>query len=339
MAADRREAIVVGINTGLLTLSLIVILLVNRNRAYIPLKCKNIPLLNMLFLTTLLWYLGDIFTYQPTLVAHATRSVCILTMSWLRMSLGVYSVISCHVFRIYQYQCVFKWRVPAKGKHLWVPILLWTIVPLLYGILASAIPAGKGGNEYIADPPMCVSHKPLYFTAVALLVLLLVVWACATLMMNNINVCFQEHRELLVVIVSTVLVVLLQVVLRWTLPGNSSFAYNTFTSVTDVLIGQISLFVLVSKPLFHCLRDPDEYLCYFLHTLRRENKRVEYEMAGGEEIAVSQFDGLVDSSSTESTRSIAKVLLGSRCGDSRTAFPAFHQEDPSDCGSPPRVLV
>ncbi|KAJ2511977.1 hypothetical protein H4217_007118 [Coemansia sp. RSA 1939] len=302
MAVDRREVAVIGVNTALMAVSLAAIVYVNINRGYIPLKCKNIPLLNTLFCAMVVWYIGDIYTYQPTVVANGgSRGVCIVTMSWLRMSLGVYTVVSCHVFRIYQYHCIFRWRVRATGRRLWIPVAAWTAIPLAYGVLASALPANRGGNDYIDG--MCVSYKPLYFVAVVLLVLLLVVWACATLMMRGINVCFDEYRELLIVIGSTVVVVALQVALRW-VPGigDTGFSYNSLASITDVLIGQISLLVLIARPMFHCIRDRDRYLRYFLHTLRREDRETEYELANG-------GNGICDSSNVSSASAYSGDLL------------------------------
>ncbi|KAJ2741395.1 hypothetical protein GGI20_005217 [Coemansia sp. BCRC 34301] len=358
---DKREITVVGINSAVLFISFVVLVYVNINRTYIPLKCKNIPLINALYTTMFLWFIGDIYTYQPTLV-HASRPICIATMSWLRMSLGVFSVISCHLLRIYQYQCIFQWRIRANGKHLWIPAALWTIIPLTYGILASVLPEDKG-NSYVADPPMCLAEKPVYFVAVAFTVILMILWVYATVLMRQVNVCFNEYRELLVVIVTTILVVVTQVVLRW-IPaiGDSGFVYNTMASMSDVLIGQISLFLLVYKPAYHCLVDKDEYLKYFLRTLKRENRQTEYELANGEELArvSSSYPGrksnsgfglgrmhrrdrsnvihVDDSSMTGSTKSLAKVLYAdSHPRSDVDSDSAFHREYRLD--GPDRMLV
>ncbi|KAJ1822765.1 hypothetical protein LPJ75_000260 [Coemansia sp. RSA 2598] len=163
--------------------------------------------------------------------------------------------------------------------------------------------------------------------------------------MNKVNVCFNEYRELLVVICSTVFVVVTQVVLRW-VPGigDSGFAYNTMTSMTDILIGQISFFVLVCKPAYHCLVDRDEYLHVFLRTLRREDRQSEYELANGEKIGrissssyapASRFDEDLSVSS----RSLAKILRTDEPGtiqmDSVTAFHDDTAMDPANT----RMLV
>ncbi|KAJ2351011.1 hypothetical protein H4S02_013694, partial [Coemansia sp. RSA 2611] len=177
------------------------------------------------------------------------------------------------------------WRIRATGKHLWIPIALWTVLPLTYGILASVLPEDKG-NSYVTDPPMCIAEKPVYFVAVAFTVILMLFWVYATVLMRRVNVCFNEYRELLVVIISTIFVVLMQVVLRW-IPaiGETGFAYNTLASMSDVLIGQISLFLIIYKPTYHCVANKEDYLKYFLRTLKRENRQTEYELANGEEMA------------------------------------------------------
>ncbi|KAJ2689037.1 hypothetical protein IWW39_001758 [Coemansia spiralis] len=356
---DKREVAVVGVNTAIMFISFLVVVYINVNRAYIPLKCKNIPLINVLYATMFLWFIGDIYTYQPSLV-QASRPICIATMSWLRMSLGIFSVISCHLLRIYQYQCVFQWRIRATGKHLWIPIALWTVLPLTYGILASVLPEDKG-NSYVTDPPMCIAEKPVYFVAVAFTVILMLFWVYATVLMRRVNVCFNEYRELLVVIISTIFVVLMQVVLRW-IPaiGETGFAYNTLASMSDVLIGQISLFLLIYKPTYHCVANKEDYLKYFLRTLKRENRQTEYELANGEEMAKisSSFSGrksysglghsgrlhrhdrsnvrAEDGSMTGSTKSLAKVLYGG-CPEHSDSDSAFR--DVFQLESPNRMLV
>ncbi|PIA13289.1 hypothetical protein COEREDRAFT_104188 [Coemansia reversa NRRL 1564] len=330
---DNREVAVMGVNTVLISLSLATVVLVHLNRTYIPLKCKNIPLIYTLFCTMFLWYIGDIFTYQPTLV-KASRPICILTMSWMRISLGIYSVVSCHIFRIYQYYCIFKLRIRATGWYLWIPIAIWSLLPLSYGIMASTMSANGIGNAFIEGPPMCISHKPLYFVAVGFLILLLICWIYATLMMSRVNVCFNEYRELLVVIICTISIVILQVVLRW-IPnvGNSGFGYNTFASISDMLIGLVGLLVIVFKPLFHCYFGRREYLSYFLHTLKQNHLQTQYEMANGEEICcinsnytdeknISCGESRYDlESSTDSTTSMTSVLFYHH----RSVIPPTHQ--------------
>ncbi|KAJ2359147.1 hypothetical protein GGF43_000313 [Coemansia sp. RSA 2618] len=264
----------------------VAIFLVYLNRTYIPLRSKNIPLIYTLYVTTLLWFIGDIFTYFPTLVPAPSRAICILTMSWLRMSFGIFSIVSCHIFRIYQYICSFEWRVRAVvgSRYFWRPVFAWSVLPLAYGALASTLPADRGGNAYIREERMCVSDKPLYFVAVAFLIVLLVCWIVATLRMKRIYVCFSEFREMLAIIACTVVIIVLQVVLRW-VPriGDNSVAFNAVASMSDVLVCMISMFVLVSRALWHCYVDRDEYLRYFLHKLKRENRQTEYEMANGGE--------------------------------------------------------
>ncbi|KAJ2646905.1 hypothetical protein IWW40_005078 [Coemansia sp. RSA 1250] len=319
---DRREVAVVCVNTAIMLISAVAIWSVHIKRAYIPLKCKNIPLLYTLFATMLVWYIGDIWAYQPTVVARASRPVCIFTMSWMRMSFGIYSVLSCHIFRVYQYYCIFEWRTKVEKRLLWMPIALWACFPLTYGILASTLPADRG-ISYIDDPPMCYSAKMLYFIAVGILVLLLLCWIVAIFMVSHIHGSFNEFCELLAVIVCTIVIVVVQVVLRW-IPriGENGFGYNTMVSMTDILIGQLSLFILISRPLYHSIKDPLAYQKYFLHKLKRENRQSEYELANGTQlgrISTSVQDsrsvGLVldIESPTEWTESVSNELLKPQC--------------------------
>ncbi|KAJ2360288.1 hypothetical protein H4S01_005797 [Coemansia sp. RSA 2610] len=317
--ADSREAAVLAVNTLAMGISTAIVALVLVNRDYIPLRSKNIPLVLILYVSTVLWFIGDVFTYYPALVGKLSRPVCILAMSWLRISLGVFAVVSCHVFRIYQYVCIFEWRVRAQGWRLYAPLGLLAMAPVAYGGLASGLPASKGGNAYMESPSMCVSHKPLYFAALGMLLVLLLCWLCAILAMRRIYVCFSEFREMLAMFACTVVIVVLQAVLRW-VPGigDQSVGYNAMVAITDMLVGNTSLAILLLPALWHCYRDRDAYLRFFLHKLKRENRQTEYELANGEalgristSVAPSKDFGVLEceiESPTEWTRGVANEL-------------------------------
>lgn len=279
------EVIVVTINTTLVFISLLVLVYINLHHAYVPFKCKNIPLLNILYLCTFIWYLADIFTYQTALV-HLNRPLCIAMLSWLRFSFGIYSVILCHIFRNYQYLCIFHWRQPAVGRHLWYPLAGCLVIPLGYGITATVLPVQEG-IEFRPEsvPAECIAHKHVYFLAVAFLVFLMLVWLISILVMNRITMCFNEYREAILVFAFTTLMILLQIIIRW-VPSvdHNGFTYYTIVSVSDTMVGQFSLYMLILKPLYHCLGDREGYLRYFLRKLQIEQLRMEYELANGEEL-------------------------------------------------------
>ncbi|KAJ2778059.1 hypothetical protein H4R18_004829 [Coemansia javaensis] len=311
------EAVVLGINTAAMALSLGAVVLVYINRTYAPIRCKNTPLIYALYVAMVMWYVGDIFVYQPSLV-RASRGVCIVAASWMRVGLGMYSVVSCHIVRTYQYHRILQWRVPASGRHLLVPAVLWSIAPACYGVLAAALPAARGGQAYVGDPAACVAQKPLYFAGAGLLAGLLACSVYAMLVTDRTSVCFNERRELLVVNVCMIAVAAVQVALRW-VPGvgDSGFAYNAGASLSDMLASQVSLLSLVAKPLYHCYVDREEYLARFLDRLEQEGRRAEHgvdqvvapEPKREEEWAV-RFRGYALHEASESSRSMAGVLLG-----------------------------
>ncbi|KAI8321381.1 hypothetical protein GQ54DRAFT_261879 [Martensiomyces pterosporus] len=281
--SDKRDIAVVGACSGMLFASFLVLVYINLNRTYTPLKCKNIPLINVLFASISIWFIGDVYVDHPSLV-HATRPICIATISWLRMSLGMYCVVCCYTFRIYEYICIFQWRIRATGRHLWVPLALWALVPLAYGVLASALPPSSG-IEYVEDTMICRASKPIYFIAVAALIVLALVCGYATFAARHLNACFNEFRELLPMVFVTLTVCVVQVTFRW-IPdiGGNVFTYNTLVTITDFIVGQVSFYALVTKPVYHCAVDRDEYLKYFLRKLKRENLEEEYEIANGQEM-------------------------------------------------------
>ncbi|KAI7829893.1 hypothetical protein BX661DRAFT_180689 [Kickxella alabastrina] len=290
--ADKREIILLCVNSSVMFISFLVLIYINFNRAYIPLKCKNIRLINVLYVSIFCWYVGDIYTYLPTLVP-ISQPICLATSAWLRISVGAYTLIGCHLFRIYQYHSIFQWHRRAKGWYLWVPIALCAFAPITYGLLASILPESQS-ISFDLDPAMCSAAKPIYFAAFGFLLTLILCWIYATLLMKYVNVCFSEYRELLVVTISCILVLILQVVLRW-VPGfdGTGIGYSIVTSVTDLFIGQVSFYSIIWRPTYHCLVDRDEYLIYFLRTLERQNRMAEYELANGA-VFMSNYNGTVD---------------------------------------------
>ncbi|ORX73079.1 hypothetical protein DL89DRAFT_265232 [Linderina pennispora] len=230
-----------------------VLIFINYNRSYTPLKCKNIPLLNLSFLSKWVWCYGLWAMSLQTIpsLTHTSWAICIATISWLRMSLGMFAVVCLLIFRTFEYICIFEYKIRATGRYLWIPLATMATVCLLYGILATVLPEEKG-IQYVA-----------------VLISLLVVCAVFTYMARDIQSSFNEFRELLATFFVTIIAILVQVILRWVpnISGNE-FAYNTLVTLTDFIVCQVNFYFLA-------------YLRFFLKKLRRENNESVYEIANG----------------------------------------------------------
>ncbi|KAJ1965610.1 hypothetical protein GGI12_000661 [Dipsacomyces acuminosporus] len=305
---DKRDIAVVACCSVMMFVTFLILIYVNVNRSYIPFKCKNIPLINVLFVSTLMLLIGDVYVNHSSLL-YTNRPICIVTVSWLRISFGMYNVVCCYTFRVYEYICIFRWKVRATGKYLWIPLALWVLIPLIYGILASTLPP-DWGIGYDEDTRICTTSRPLYLMAVAFIIILLLVLGYATFVARRLNSCFNEFRELLPMIFYTLTAMVVQVAFRW-IPsiGRNTFIYNTLVTMTDLFVGQVSFYALVARPVYHCIVDREEYLNYFMYKLKQENLEQEYEMANGEHMVHTNSRMRMATASTPQSNSYTKLNM------------------------------
>ncbi|KAJ1987242.1 hypothetical protein GGI25_005923 [Coemansia spiralis] len=245
-------------------------------REYPPLKAKNMPLIAMLYLCMLIWYLGTIGTNYNTPGHFNFSSSCILFATWFRVYLGVFLFLHLHIFRIYTYIRIFKRlrRVTVKvyvyGAAIYLVIILGYGVPLT--VLRSTLSV-----QYLPELGTCY-----YGTTFAELTFA-IIWAgwfsivAITFIARDINTSFNEYHEMVLITTIGSITLTYQTISQNISRGYTlrvwSRAIGTFS---EYLVSQTSLFILLCVPVYNCMFHREEYKRRFFEKMRADGMVARY---------------------------------------------------------------
>ncbi|KAI8321373.1 hypothetical protein GQ54DRAFT_325070 [Martensiomyces pterosporus] len=278
---DQREVILISVCTALLFKNFLFLLYTFFQRRYLPLKCKNLPLMYWTYFATVAWFIGNVYTNQ-TIAPKSSWFVCVVTYSWLKMSLGGYLWMSLFQFRVYQFIAIFIWKRRVQGKYLWYPVAYMVAIPLAYAIVAAALPQNIG-LKYIPPLELCFGSKAYFYVAMALVFFQILAFIFIIFMARNIHTCFNEYTEILVCFFVALGALIGGIVTFW-IPAtpHRAFIFGTLNTVLPIATAQVYFYVLLVRPVYHSVFDKEEYLKFFLARMRQYNLIREYQMANNE---------------------------------------------------------
>ncbi|KAI8321372.1 hypothetical protein GQ54DRAFT_298038 [Martensiomyces pterosporus] len=284
MPTDNREVILISVCSALLFVDLVFLVYTFFQRKYLPLKSKNLPLMYWTYGSTVVWFIGDVYSYL-TIAPKPSWIVCVITTAWLRMSLGGYLWMSLFQYRVYQFIVIFIWKRKLTGKYFWLPIAYIVLIPLIYGIVAAALPQDMG-LKYIAQLQMCKGSNGFFYFSISFVFFQLLAFIFIIFMARNIHTCFNEYREIVICFIVATLALIAGIATFWVpLTPERIFILGALNTVLPIFIAQVYFFVLLGRPVYHSIFDKEEYLRFFLARMRQYNLIREYQMANNESTA------------------------------------------------------
>ncbi|ORX73074.1 hypothetical protein DL89DRAFT_255220 [Linderina pennispora] len=212
------------------------------------------------------------------------------------MSFGTFLWVALFQLRIWQYLLIFRWKQRAVGRYLLWPAIYVFVLIVPYTVAAILFPPSIG-FEYFPENNDCVTKAPVYMFAIAIIVIELCSAIALTYLARNINTCFREFREIVIIISTTVAATVASIIVRWIPNTTGSKFYKGMLDTSFMLIAaQLYLIVLLSKPIYHSIVDPNEYVEYFMHRLRTQNLMQEYSIS-----TAGQVDNLTSTLRTSTT--------------------------------------
>ncbi|KAJ2804392.1 hypothetical protein H4R21_001658, partial [Coemansia helicoidea] len=128
-------ALVVG--AVLMLLNTILYAYAMAHHRYPPLRAKNLRLISVLWVCTLVWYLGIIGTnFNIGHLFGESSSSCTAFGLWLRVLLGVFTFIYIHIMRLYLYIRIFlqvrrvTYRIYLVGCVIYFAMILGFGIPM-----------------------------------------------------------------------------------------------------------------------------------------------------------------------------------------------------------------
>ncbi|ORX73072.1 hypothetical protein DL89DRAFT_265228 [Linderina pennispora] len=247
------------------------------NRSYLPLKAKNIPLMIYTFISSVLWYFGDIYTFFT--LPKYNRVTCVAANSWLRMCLGGYLWMSLFQARLYQYISIFIWKQRVKGKYFWYPMIYMVSIPLVYGIVSIALPE-ENGIRYVPERKGCDGSMNLFYMSISFCFLQMLAFIFVLFYSRHINTCFSEYRQVVWCFIVACVCLIIGIATAWIpLTPERIFIFGALNTMLPILVAQVYFFVILGPPVFHCMFNRQKHLSYFAQRLRESNMTREYQLA------------------------------------------------------------
>ncbi|KAJ2147261.1 hypothetical protein IW136_000223 [Coemansia sp. RSA 678] len=249
-----------------------------RNRDYLPLRVKNVPVMCSLYVGGVSWLLGDIFTGGPVHLGQGpVLRNCKFTVIWLRICIGAYYVTSIFALRCYSLYYVFCKGKAFRGRVMLISLGVAGLSIVAFGVVSMVLPTRMTvWYEEMLD--MC-NYNHTY--VVCVLLVIWAIWAYTAVMtwkMRKIPFCFNERVEIFTSFGILLIVSLLNSVCLLVFSVYPAYlGWRTALLYTNHVGASIGYWVVMWEPTYACLFHRDEYLQYWINIQKENQMEQEYE--------------------------------------------------------------
>ncbi|KAI8318214.1 hypothetical protein GQ54DRAFT_281006 [Martensiomyces pterosporus] len=269
---DTATIAIAGIFGGI-TLLMLVYAWINVN--YRPIRAKNMPLMTIMFISSVGWILGDI---QMNGQVHLTGgwTNCKVWVIWFRI-LFCYIYSAVLLIRFYALDRVFNQGKPYHGWAYVRPFLLMMAVVLIFGLTCQLLPS-EHTSRYIPKLNICEVHDVFRYTSIGLLWIPWLVVLVLIVRLRNIQSSFNEFRESVVICIIA-FATLLETTLVHAIKPQYIFDKNLrlVETLVNVFITNVIIWLILSYPVAMCMFRRREYERDWLYTLRRDDRQSIYD--------------------------------------------------------------
>ncbi|KAJ1723383.1 hypothetical protein LPJ61_005830, partial [Coemansia biformis] len=226
---------------------------------YPPLRAKNLKLISVLWLCTVIWYIGIIGTLFNLHHLFGVSSSCLLFGLWFRVLLGIFAFIYIHSMRIYIYIRIFVRFQKVTFRVYLVGFVVFVLIIVGYGLPMSIL-GSQLTVKYITELDTCVYGR--VFSELTFSVIW-IGWACVlliTFLARNINTSFREYHEMLLIVFLCSTAIAYETISHHIV---TNFIFHRWsrvlTAFIEYLANQTSLVILLGTPVYNCIFHREEY--------------------------------------------------------------------------------
>ncbi|KAJ2353592.1 hypothetical protein GGI03_002132 [Coemansia sp. RSA 2337] len=245
------------------------------NNSYRPIRAKNLPLTTILYVSGILWFVGDLPMNGHVLLTGAF-SQCKFWNIWVRV-LFCFIYTSVLSIRCYALDRVFNQNKPTRGLAYYLPSIFFIGGYIVYSIITTALP-GRMTIGYAETLELC-STTEVY--VIVTLCLLWFNWAIIIVMMirlRNIQSTFNEFYEFLFICFFGMAAMVKTTTVHFTHPKYPLvLGYRIAETLGDVLIINGIILVIMAYPVVMSLVRNKEYEREWLLRLRTDGLQDMYE--------------------------------------------------------------
>ncbi|KAJ2406810.1 hypothetical protein GGI10_005112 [Coemansia sp. RSA 2530] len=242
---------------------------------YRPVRAKNLPLTTVLYISGILWFVGDLPMNGHVLLKGAF-SECKFWNIWVRV-LFCFIYTSVLSIRCYALDRVFNQNKPTKGLVYYLPSIFFIGSYIAYSIVTTVVP-GHLTIGYAEAVELCTTSKGY---VIATLSLLWLNWAIIITMMirlRNIQSTFNEFYEFLLICFFGIAAMVKTTTVHFTHPEYPLLLkYRIAETLGDVFIINGIILVIMAYPVVMSLVRNKEYEREWLLRLRTDGLQDMYE--------------------------------------------------------------
>ncbi|KAJ2730639.1 hypothetical protein IW152_005103 [Coemansia sp. BCRC 34962] len=277
-AADLIMVIIISL---LYTFQFVGVIYMLWNRDYPPIKAKNPVLMTCVFVSSLMWFVGDIQANGHAPLKGTPLQNCKAFGVWIRVLLGVCGMSALLGLRSYGLYRVFCRKMAYRGLAFYIPFIITSTCMIAYGITLQVLP-GEITIEYKEVVDLCYYNSKYKASLYALLWVTWVIIAGLNWCIRGIKSSFNETREILITCVIVFGVLGFMTGLSYT---NARYPLNLRLRILATSLDQFAAsavwWLMMAVPLFKCLTNRQRYLKEWIYTLREDGLQQAYHVEAG----------------------------------------------------------
>ncbi|ORX66386.1 hypothetical protein DL89DRAFT_270295 [Linderina pennispora] len=281
------STIIVVATVYIVDLFAIIFLIVNRN--YPPIKSKGVVIMCSLYISGVLWFVGDIITSGMVhLYVNKALMACKVTVIWFRLGFGTTYIATIFSVRCYALHRVFCKQQPFKGVLMWSFIALALGWVVLYAAVSSALPASM--TTYYEDTlDICTANKTYVAVSIGMICCFYLYVAWMTWRLRKIPFSFNEFREVVsALIIIGVVIIVNSLALFSVKIYPVSAAWRNSLVYIDHACANMAFWTIMWEPFYQCIMHREEYLQYWIDTLVDDGMEDAYSLTNRLLTGVSQ---------------------------------------------------
>ncbi|KAJ2741330.1 hypothetical protein GGI20_005261 [Coemansia sp. BCRC 34301] len=272
------DLIMVMAISALYFLQLIAVAFMLWNRSYPPIKAKNPGLMACVFVSSVMWFTGDIQANGHAPLRNTPLENCKAFGVWVRVLLGVCGMSALIGLRSYGLHRVFCRGRAYRGLAFYVPFLIASALMLVYGIVLQILPADVT-IRYSAPGDLCLYNDKYKASLYALLWVTWIAIAVLNWRTRGIKSSFNEAREILSACAIVFGVLTFMTVLSYTFARYPlRLGLRIVATSLDQFAAQAVWWLMMAVPLFKCLTDRQRYLKEWVFKLRTDGLHHAYHV-------------------------------------------------------------
>ncbi|KAJ2777228.1 hypothetical protein H4R18_005257 [Coemansia javaensis] len=247
-------------------------------RRYPPIRSKAPAMMAVLFVCSVLWFVGDLQVNGHVPLAGTALTNCRGVGFWVRILLGLCGVCAVVALRPYALHHVFRLGRPPRGLRFYAPLLVYIACVLALGIVAMALP-DTASVQYAPGLDLCRMALGFKVTVYAFVWVTCLLIVAVNWRIRSIKSSFNESREMAFGCLLVVGVLLFNTLMQFIRPHYPlQRQYRIATTVLDHVCTTTLWWAVMARPLFNCAFRRRAYLRRWIAALRADGLQREYNV-------------------------------------------------------------